>query len=179
MTKVLPAQHLPSTCKGGCSHPIPGSDVTICPESKSMGRGIELVTVKALLKASSLRRLDGANYYFCPAPDCDVVYFDSTASSCFRKTELLVRVGQKESEDPIPVCYCFEFTLEDLRRDLTSLGDTDIPERITEEIRAGHCACEVKNPEGTCCLGNVRDAVKRIRSEITRETQGPPTNTTK
>ena len=122
--------------------------------------------MKALLRSSALRRLEGTNYRFCAAPDCDVVYFDNATGSRFRKADLLVRVGQKESKDPILLCYCFEFTIADLRKDIIARGETDIPERITEEIRAGHCACEVKNPQGSCCLVDVRDAVKWLKAEI-------------
>ncbi len=32
---------------------------------------------------------------------------------------------------------------------------------IAREIKAGHCACEVKNPSGRCCLGDVRAYEKR------------------
>ena len=113
-----------------------------------------------------MRCLEGMNYRFCPAPDCDVVYFDRTASSVFRKHDLVVRVGRKESEDPIPVCYCFDFTMADLRRDIAAGGETEIPETITAEIAAGRCACEVKNPEGSCCLGNVWSAIKRMRTDL-------------
>jgi len=166
VTKVSLAQHdSPSKCNGGSS-PSPGSDVNTCPESRTIGPRVELVTVKALLRSSALRCLEGMNYRFCPAPDCDVVYFDNAIGSRFLKADLLVRVGQKESKDPILLCYCFEFTVADLCSDLIARGETDIPERITQEIQAGHCACEVKNPEGSCCLGNVQDAVKRIRADI-------------
>lgn len=170
MSKVPSAQvESPLTCNGACSNSKAGSDVTVCPESGTTGHRIDLITVKALLRPSALRRLEGKDYRFCPAPDCDVVYFDCPSGSVFRKGDLVVRVGLKELEDPmIPVCYCFDFTMADLRRDLTTREDSDIPERIAEESRAGHCACEVKNPEGSCCLGNVRDAVKRIRSDMSR-----------
>jgi len=171
VNKVPSALHdSSSTCNGGCSDPKPSNDVNICPESRTTGPRIDLITVKALLTPSALRRLEGRDYHFCPAPHCDVVYFDCGSGSRFRKADLLIRVGQKESEDPIPVCYCFDFTIADLRRDLTTRGDTSILETITEEIRAGHCACEVKNPEGSCCLGNLREAVKRIKSDMAQET---------
>jgi hypothetical protein len=60
------------------------------------------------------------------------------------------------------------YTASVLRSELAKHGETSIPETIAEEIRAGHCACEVKNPEGTCCLGSVREAVKRIRGGFYR-----------
>jgi hypothetical protein len=121
--------------------------------------------VKALLKSNALRRLDGKAYRFCPESNCDVVYFDREADSVFRKHDLGVRVGQKESEDPIPVCYCFEITFADLRNSIAATGETGIPAMITAEIQAGHCACEVKNPQGSCCLGNVSKVVNQIRSD--------------
>lgn len=142
------------------------ADPALCPSSGTVGSKVDLVTVKALLTGDALRRLDGSTYRFCPAPDCDVVYFDSGAGSLFRKSDLTVRVGLKETEDPIPVCYCFGFAVADLRRDLAARGKTDIPAMIAAEIKAGHCACEVKNPQGTCCLGNVSRAAKRLEAEL-------------
>ena len=142
-------------------------DVERCPASGTTGSRVDLVTVKALLIGAALRRLDGKTYRFCPEPSCDVVYFDVAAGSIFGKKDLSVRVGRKETEDPIPVCYCFGFTVADLRSEIAERGMTDIPMSIAAEIRAGHCACEVKNPEGSCCLGNVSRAIRAIRTGLT------------
>lgn len=128
-----------------------------CPVSGTVGHKVGLVTVKALLAGRALRRLDGKAYRFCAEPDCDVVYFDRDAGSVFRKRDLLVRVGLKESSDPIPICYCFDLTVSDLRTRI------DVAAMISAEVRAGHCACEVKNPQGSCCLGNVSAALARLR----------------
>lgn len=157
----------PGSCRGeGCSTPLAQTDRILCPVSRSIGLKVPFITVKALLKGNALRRLKGKAYRFCPEPKCDVVYFDREADSIFEKQDLVVRVGQKESNDPIPVCYCFDITVADLRRDLGAAGETVIPEMIASEVRAGHCACEVKNPQGSCCLGNVSRAVDRILSEL-------------
>jgi hypothetical protein len=123
---------------------------------------VDLITLKALLTGDALRRLDGITYRFCPEPECDVVYFDTRSDSVFRTTDLTVRVGVKAREDPVPLCYCFGYTLADIRQDLASRGTSDIPALITAEIKAGHCACEVKNPQGTCCLGNISQTIKNI-----------------
>ncbi len=127
---------------------------------------VDLITVKALLNGGGLSRLDGEAYRFCPAPDCDIVYFDNVVGSVFRKVDLTVRVRQKETEDPIPICYCFGYSVADVRRDLATRGKTDIPAIIRAQVQAGHCACEVKNPQGSCCLGNVSKAIKKLQSEI-------------
>lgn len=149
-----------------CAVPAAESDSDSCPISGTIGLNVDLITVKALLNGGGLSRLEGEAYRFCPASDCDAVYFDNRARSVFRKSDLTVRVGQKEREDPIPICYCFGFTAADLRRDLAVQGKTEIPAIIAAEVRAGHCACEVKNPQGSCCLGSVSKAVRRIQSEI-------------
>jgi len=145
--------------------PMEGADAGRCPASGTSGSRVGLVTLKALLTAGALRRLDGKAYRFCPETSCDVVYFDVQAHSTFAKGDLSVRVGLKETEDPIPVCYCFGFTAADLRNDVAERGETGIPASIAAEVRAGHCACEVRNPEGTCCLGNVSRALKAIDSK--------------
>ena len=166
MNRVQPIPiEIPTTCGGECLD-SKNSTVGHCPESGTAGAKVDLITVKALLRPDALRRLEGREYRFCPEPHCDVVYFDSASASKFRKDDLVVRVGQKESQDPIPVCYCFDVTMADLRKDITARGDTDIPQRITEQIRAGHCACEVKSPAGSCCLGLIHEAVKKIKSQI-------------
>lgn len=153
-----------SCSRDGCSVPEAGPDAALCPASRTIGLKVDLITVKALLTGSALRRLDGKAYRFCPEPHCDVVYFDREAGSVFEKRDLEVRVGQKESVDPIPICYCFGVTVADLQKDITAAGETRIPEMITAEVKAGHCACEVKNPQGSCCLGNVSKAVRQIAS---------------
>lgn len=149
-----------SCSSDGCS----GADAlafgTRCPVSGTVGLSVNRITLKALLTPDALRRLDETPYFFCPAPDCNVVYFSTQNTSFFTRADLTIRVGLKEREHPIPLCYCFGYTLADVQQDLAARGTTDIPAVITEEIRAGHCACEVRNPQGTCCLGNVTAAVK-------------------
>ena len=133
-----------------------GSDSEICPVSGTVGSTVGLVTVKALLTGIALRRLDGRAYRFCSDPGCDVVYFDRDAGSVFGKSDLRVRVGLKESSDPIPICYCFDLSVSDLR------SGVHVAAMIGAEIQAGHCACEVKNPQGSCCLGNVSAELARL-----------------
>ena len=126
-----------------------------CPRCGVAGTKVRRITPKALVTAAALRRLDRGDYFFCPAPDCDAVYFVSDGRPVFTKHDLTVRVGLKEREDPVPICYCFGFTESHIRDDLARRGDSDIPEEIARQVRAGRCACEVRNPEGICCLRRV------------------------
>jgi NAD(P)H-nitrite reductase large subunit len=100
-------------------------------------------------------------YYFCDDSACDVVYFSADpAAPIFRRDDLLVRVGVKEQSDPVQVCYCFGITRNDIEDEIRRTGRSTIAERIRAEVKAGRCACEVKNPSGKCCLGDVMRALQ-------------------
>lgn len=138
-----------------------------CPDCGKKGKSVATLTVKSLVRDHT-RVAPSSSYSFCRTPDCDVVYFsDMTA---FRKPDLKVRVGIKESTDPAPLCYCFDYSRADIRRDIEKLGSTKIPDEIEVEIQSGFCACEVKNPSGSCCLGDVNRAVQEVlaRSAVSR-----------
>jgi len=126
---------------------------------------VRVLTVKSLVHDHT-QVSPTASYLFCPSPECDVVYFST--DRVFRKPEVKVRVGLKEKARPLPLCYCFDYTREDLQRDLKEYGRTDIPEKIKAEISAGYCSCEVKNPSGKCCLGDVTRAVQEINATSRR-----------
>jgi hypothetical protein len=106
----------------------------------------------------------GADYKFCSTRNCEVVYFDK-AGNHFRTGDLRVRVGIKERDDPIPVCYCFGFNESDLRESIAQGGKPGIPEQISALIGEGLCACDSLNPAGICCLGEVNRTIKRL-SEV-------------
>lgn len=99
-----------------------------------------------------------------------MVYFAvDPQAPVFRRDDLLVRVGAKEEADPIPVCYCFGFTRKDIANEIAATGGSTVADRITVQVKAGNCACEVKNPSGKCCLGNV----VRVSQECIRAVRGP------
>ena len=47
----------------------------LCPVSGTMGAGVELQTVKAMLTEVALRQVTIAAHYFCSDPACHIVYF--------------------------------------------------------------------------------------------------------
>jgi len=58
------------------------------------------------------------------------------------------------------LCYCFNFTKQDIVDEIKSTGQTTIPDYIRKKIKEGACECETLNPKGTCCLGDISKAVK-------------------
>lgn len=127
-----------------------GEAPAVCPSCGGSGRRVGEVTLKALLRPAALARLAAPAHRFCPAPACPVVYFGTAES--FGRDDLSVPVFQKEPEGDRIVCYCFAVGEQELRdRERGSAA----AERIRELVKAGRCACEVRHPQGSCCLGNV------------------------
>ena len=137
--------------------------VMACPVNGARSKQVDMLTVKSLVRMLPLG-MPNTQYYFCDASDCEVVYFASDAEAPrFRREDLVVRVNAKETGDTIPVCYCFGFSRQDIWGEIRSTGKSTVAERITREVKAGNCACEVKNPSGKCCLGDVtRTAAERL-----------------
>ena len=132
-----------------------------CPACKRVGRPVGDVTVRAMLAHEQAERLLSLEIRFCRTPSCEVVYYGADGRVA-RKQDIRVRVGLKETEAPIPLCYCFGFSRADVEREVAQTGSCTIARQIAAEIRAGRCACEVKNPSGACCLGDVRAAVAEM-----------------
>jgi len=130
-------------------------------------RKVAPLTVRALVKPELADTVSEETYRFCESPACDVVYFSETQPERrFLRSDLRVRVGQKATEPPIQVCYCFDWTTDDIERELRFTGTTTIPDRIKQKVQQGFCQCETMNPQGPCCLGNVSKAVKEVRAEL-------------
>ncbi len=134
--------------------------VMVCPVNGARSKQVDMVTVKSLVRRLPLG-MRNTQYYFCDSSECEVVYFPlDTQAPLFRRGDLMVRVGAKETEEPIPVCYCFGFTREDIESEVAETGSSTIAEQISTEVKAGNCACEMKNPFGKCCLGDVTRAAE-------------------
>jgi len=144
-----------------------------CHRCGEKGRRVLRETMESLLTAEALERLTGEPYYFDRTPDCDVVYFTNQGPSYFDKESLTVRVGLKEKAPPIPLCYCFGHSEESVREEIVTTGRSTVTDRITAEVQADHCACEIKNPSGKCCLGDVSRAVRRIEKELEEQPVAP------
>lgn len=122
-------------------------------------------TLLSMLKPQLLEQALDGTYRFCSVRDCPVVYFEEQGTRVFTVDNLRIVVGVKASIDPIPLCYCFGFDESHLRDEIVRTGSTAIPERISRLIREGLCACDVRNPSGTCCLGEINTAAKRLKQE--------------
>lgn len=139
-----------------------------CPECGRVGRRVELMTLKALLRPQDLARRSAPEHRFCPSASCRVVYFG--LGEVFRREHVLVPVFQKEPAGDRTICYCFAVSEGDIRSEIQATGGATAVERITALVKSERCACEVRNPQGTCCLGNLTAAVKAALAETTATT---------
>ncbi len=138
-----------------------------CPGSGSRGKRVDGATVKAML-ALSLREIRDVPYLFCRDADCPVVYFSADGEQVFTTDQLRERVYQKSRcDDQVFVCYCFRHTQASIRAELTATNRSTVVEGINAGIAAGQCACDIRNPQGACCLGNVSALVKELQQEGT------------
>ena len=136
----------------------------LCSLCGGRGTRVSTLTVKSLVRQHSRVAAAPNLYFFCRNRACDVVYF--AEKHAFLTRDLKVRVGMKESLDPIPLCYCFAYTREDICRDMDVSGSSRILMHIKAEIRDGFCSCEVKNPSGTCCLGEIVATIQGFKKNF-------------
>lgn len=148
-----------------CDQSSAGNGGDACPSCRTKGRAVDELTVKALLTETALRRFEPGAYRFCPDAACVVVYV-GTAGNVFRTDDLRVPVWQKAPAGQRTICYCFGENEADIRADIAQTGASHAVQRVRDHIAAGRCACEVRNPRGACCLGDVADAVTRIEGNV-------------
>lgn len=161
-------------CCGAPAGLVAGSH-TLCAYCGSNGAPVELLTVKALLSEIALRRLVPQQLYFCQQPTCSVVYF-AADGQVYTSSDVRVPVWQKEPTGSRRICYCFDENEGSMLRELIETGRCGAVQRVREHIAADRCACEVRNPRGKCCLGDLMKAVARLEacciSEVEKEGNG-------
>ena len=139
---------------------------SVCPACGGKGKAVKRATIESLLTAEALGRVSSPDgLRFCATPTCDVAYFRAGTDERFGRQDVRVRIGLKESEPPRPVCYCFDHTVEEIEADVAATGTSQILDAITEKCRQGLDRCAETNPQGSCCLGNVRGVLRAAQAQ--------------
>lgn len=160
----------------------------LCPACGKKGKRVSIATVQALLKDEYVNELlsgsqsiceptgngdsgcppltNDTGWRFCDSPDCDVVYFAEDSGTIFTRTQVRVSVGVKEKTGERPLCYCFGHTMASIKKKLLTTGRSDALEDIRAKMKDPGCHCEVTNPSGACCLGNVAKGIETARAEL-------------
>lgn len=116
-----------------------------CPSNGKEYLEVPPRTIAHHIKESWTWTKTATRYFFCDAPECDVVYFGDDGSTIFR-SQLRTQVGVKERTDDSLLCYCFGVCSADFLRDPT------VKNYVIDQTKAGLCSCETSNPSGRCCL---------------------------
>ena len=137
-----------------------------CPTNGKVGKLVDNLTLKAML-AKPLTELRSVEYRFCRDADCPTVYYSVDGLQTFTELDLRERVYQKHPQDKdVFICYCFRHKIGDIVSDAATAGGASVVQKINAGIQAGQCACDIRNPQGSCCLGNVRALVKTLTTAL-------------
>lgn len=154
-----PGKNASESC---CFVPAVNREVRDCPRCGERGQSVERLTVAAL--TTGIAPVN-QRYWLCRELACEAVYFGEDAT-VITAAAMTVAPGFKSKASDALVCYCFQHRRGDLEAELAAGGETTIPSRISAEVKAGNCACEVRNPSGKCCLGEVQRAAQEIRVRL-------------
>ncbi len=141
-----------------------GDIVINCPACGNRGANVELRTIKGLLTSDALPRLQCLSHRFCKSPSCDVVYYDE-AGATYQTSDVRSLIWQKAAEGNRTICYCFGETEAALRAAVEH-NTSDVIDRVRAHIGAARCACDIRNPRGACCLGDLTSIMKRLKAEM-------------
>lgn len=127
-----------------------------CPTCGIKGLPVKAITIKALTSEQWSDYNKITDGFYCTNPEDSTVYYIPDNNLVINKLDLLVRVGLKEKVEPLLVCYCFQHTRSEIEQDFVKNNHSTIEDEIREKVRKDLCSCEILNPKGRCCLGDVR-----------------------
>lgn len=132
-----------------------------CPNCKSEAKDVSNTTLEQFIKKeykNEISSLDG--FHFCKTSNCEVVYFKK--NEIIKEDKLIKQIGLKEWVSPSTVCYCFNWTKEKMKEELTNTGETNAIKDISSKMNTDKCNCIINNPSGKCCLKDVKQAIKEL-----------------
>lgn len=141
---------------------VTGKPVEVCPVSATAGHKVKQVTLGNHLQPEHWPWAWQEGFYFCPAPNCPLVYYNNGAGVYFAQPEIRTRVGIKAGPAPVPVCYCMNVIEAQVLEEIQVKRCCDSLEDIKEytKARTGKL-CHVTNPAGKCCGKHVTAVVEK------------------
>ena len=146
-----------------CCPPPESQNRHACARCGGRTSAVEIATVKAILTSAALARLESDAFRFCPNPVCEAVYV-SSAGKIFDVADVRVPVWQKLPAGDRTICYCFGEGEREIEDEVRQHGRSLAFERVRSHVTERRCACEIRNPRGTCCLTDIRATVARLQA---------------
>jgi hypothetical protein len=144
----------------------PDQGVDYCPRCGSKGQEVRRETILSYLPAGQKPAVaDPAN--FCPAPLCEVAYFDS-----FERVVLTGELnGPVYPKDPdAPLCACFGLTRQDIEQDVRE-GITARVKGIIEKAQLPEACCATMAANGQPCVAYLQKCYMQCRAEASRRSE--------
>ena len=136
---------------------LPDGPAPVCPLTGLPTLPVARSTVLAI---ATVPDVPETSFGFCGVNTCEVVYVGADGM-LIEKDQLKVRVGAKETSDPKPVCYCWGFDERQIVEDFRQYGRSTVRSYVQDQVQAGRCRCELTNPSGRCCLGDIGRAIAK------------------
>ncbi|MFN3805070.1 MAG: cation transporter [Pyrobaculum sp.] len=127
-----------------------------CPANGVEGFLVLKTTVVNHVYEELWPRLTRQKYWFCPDPNCDVVYYGE--GIVITKNLVKTRVFHKESSPERPLCYCAGVTEAEAKRHLATCCKTVEDLKKHTGLGTGKW-CPITNPSGRCCLDYMAEGV--------------------
>ncbi|MBV1880202.1 MAG: hypothetical protein KUG82_01135 [Pseudomonadales bacterium] len=135
-----------------------------CLECEEVSSSVPYKTILHHLQSPLNFQLETGDFYFCSSPKCIVTYFDQVGHT-FRTDNMRDEVGQKSSAHDRTICYCFDITANQIETELKDQGTSISKEKVIHLTRAKLCACDIRNPAGSCCLSAFIKFEKQYKKE--------------
>jgi len=145
------------TCS--CCGPSSGAaEKAVCPKGGSVGDPVKRLTVAAQMRGAVPPKQE---WWMCRSPKCEVIYFGSAGSTV--TVDEVHEIPSFKEEGSGLACYCFGHSEARIIEEVQASGISGLVDFVEEQVKAGNCACEVRNPSGKCCLQDLIALVKRTR----------------
>lgn len=149
------------------TEPIKKNTDVLCPKCNWEGIVVQPITPKNLIKDDVNHQVRADfTYKYCKNENCDTSYFTEDKSHYFTINDLKERPTLKDKGLDVKVCYCFGHTRQSVLSELKATGQSTVLGDIKSKMKDPGCFCEVSNPQGSCCLGNVTAWIKEAKTLI-------------
>ncbi|MCH7763373.1 MAG: hypothetical protein IIB95_06475 [Candidatus Marinimicrobia bacterium] len=144
------------------SHTETKSTEIKCPSCDQKGKQVDLLTIRSITRRDFPHYGELTKGFLCLNPDDATVYYFSNLDFIVNQDDVVTDIGFKTNSNTKTVCYCFRHTKHDIIDDYLKHGKSNIENDVRQKVKDKQCTCEVSNPKGKCCLGDIRTVIKGV-----------------
>lgn len=135
---------------------------TKCPTCDQEGKQVELLTIRSMTRRDFPHYGELTKGFLCLNPDDSTVYYFSNLGFTISQSDVVTDIGFKTNSNTKTICYCFRHTKQEIIDDYLINNESNIEMDVRKKVKEKLCTCEVSNPKGKCCLGDIRTVIKGV-----------------